>query len=247
MWGGCHCAKLCRHIGPLITACVLWAVKDQLTMGLWWSDYIVCLPLCCGSHLIMASLSSHSWGGQGAGRRGVKDRSAHVHLVKRVRASDTRCMFYPAPLCRCRSPMLVRKQQRSEKNPLVKVLHPSDETHIENNSSLIMSISTCYPLMTDKLVLYASRSQWTIFRGFVCLSHTVYSLTSNMSPHKTQAVILLVRVFHLFCCPQGLFTCRRPESARMWLVKLKTETKMLCLTYRCPITYNADIHIKFCL
>lgn len=32
--------------------------------------------------LIMTPLSFHSWRGQGAGRRGVKDRSANPHLVK---------------------------------------------------------------------------------------------------------------------------------------------------------------------
>lgn len=45
------------------------------------------LFLCRGPPPIMTSLSPHSWRGQGAGRRGVKDRSAKPHL------------FEPRPLC----------------------------------------------------------------------------------------------------------------------------------------------------
>lgn len=84
-------ASSCRQLSH---CSFLRTVKDQLTISMRWSDYIVPafvpqLPT------IMTPLSSHSWRGQRTGRRGVKNRSANPHLVKTqpLHASGTCFMF----------------------------------------------------------------------------------------------------------------------------------------------------------
>lgn len=69
----------------LTTACPLSWISSPRAHGE--SDGIARLLFVPWPPPIMTSLSPHSWRGQGAGRRGVKDRSAEPHL------------FEPRPLC----------------------------------------------------------------------------------------------------------------------------------------------------
>ena len=91
--GGYSCVYLCDVVGGtilcwasssysfLIKACPLsWEGSAHHRLVMMWrhcAPAFVLWPL-----LIMAPLSSHSWRGQDAGRRGVKDRSVYPHLVK---------------------------------------------------------------------------------------------------------------------------------------------------------------------